>query len=359
MLGPSLQPGRGVEIIHEGRKLISFSGCDYFRLSSHPSVIEAANRAIQEHGWNVSASRATTGNHPLYAQLESELEIFFGAPALLASSGYISNIVVAQGLANKADRVFLDEKAHPSLQDAARFWGTAVRRFKHRDAESLKGALENAGKAIVLTDGVFAHDGSVAPLKAYHDLLPPRSWLIADDAHGAGVIGPAGQGTVALHGLRAPNVVQTITLSKAFGAFGGAVIASRSLLDQIVDRSGAFIGGTPIPLPSAAAALQALRLLRSDTSFIERLRANTAVIKQAARGSGVRLPDSEAPVVSVAFSDPAEAEALRTRLLAAGIYPPFLKYPGGPAAGFFRFVISSEHAPEHLERLLRACRWAR
>ena len=179
-------------VAHRALRLSYFGGCDYFRLACHPFLCRAARTAIKNYGLNVSASRVTTGNHQLYETLEDELAKFFGVPAaVLLSSGYAANLAVAQALAGEFTHVLLDAQAHPSLQDAAQFLQCPAREFKHRDPEDLSRLLRGCGakaRVIVLTDGLFPHDGSIAPLKEYQARLRPKSLLLVDDAHGAGVL---------------------------------------------------------------------------------------------------------------------------------------------------------------------------
>jgi len=174
---------------YRGRKLAYFSGCDYFRLASHPKVIAALQTGVKRYGLNVAASRMTTGNHVLYGELEAELAGFFGAQsALLVSSGYMTNLVAAQALAGSYSHALVDEGAHTSLADAARLLDCPVLRFKSRDAEALKQAVRRCGpqaRLLVLTDGMFSHDGSAAPLAEYLEILPRDALLLVDDAHGA------------------------------------------------------------------------------------------------------------------------------------------------------------------------------
>src|SRR5215475_2728704 len=159
-----------------GRKLSYFSGCDYFRLASHPEVIAALLEGTKKYGLNVAASRLTTGNHVLYGQLEEKLAEFFGAEnALLVSGGYVTNLIVAQALAGSFSHAIVDEKAHPSLWDSARMLDCPVVKLRHRDAEDLEQAVRRCGpgaRLMLMTDGMFAHDGSVASLAKYLEILP-------------------------------------------------------------------------------------------------------------------------------------------------------------------------------------------
>src|SRR5436190_7608726 len=197
-----------------GRKLSYFAGCDYFRMSSHPKVIKAFKATADSCGLNVAASRMTTGNHFLYTQLESALAEFFGArEALVVSNGYLSNLIATSALAGNFSHALLDEQAHPSLCDAARFLDCPTLKFRHRDPEYLARTVNRCGrisKLILLTDGLFAHNGSVAPLSEYLDVLPEDGLILVDDAHAAGVLGKRGRGSVENAGINRRRIIQTI-----------------------------------------------------------------------------------------------------------------------------------------------------
>jgi 7-keto-8-aminopelargonate synthetase-like enzyme len=199
---------------------------------------------------------------------------------------------------------------------------------------------------------MFSHDGSIAPLKSYLSCLGADGLILVDDAHGAGVLGRHGRGTVEAEGVSRRRVIQCITLSKAFGAFGGAVLGTRELRKKILERSRIFVGSTPIPLPLACAASTALMLLRKDKRLRQRLTQNATYVKSALRQAGFELPDAPGPIIPIRFSSELETARLKRLLLAVGIYPPFLNYPGSPANGYFRFVISSEHSRRQLDCLL-------
>jgi 7-keto-8-aminopelargonate synthetase-like enzyme len=340
----------------KGRKLSYFAGCDYFRLASHPKVLQAARAGLDAYGLNVAASRLTTGNHQLYKKLEDRLARFFGAPsATLASSGYAPNLMTAQALAGQYSHALVDERAHGCLVDAARMLDCPVIRFKHRDANDLAQVMQRLGnvKPIILTDGMFSHDGSVAPLRDYLRLLPSQGAILLDDAHGAGVLGANGRGTPEHAGVRRTQIFQTITLSKAFGVYGGAILGPAWLREAIVARSRLFVGNTPLPLPLANAALTAVNLLRADRSLRSRLVRNVAAVKRHLRASGFTVPDNPSPIIPIIPRDAKETALLKRELVSAGIHPPFIKYPGGPANGYFRFVLSSEHTPTQIERLVK------
>lgn len=341
-----------------GQRLLYFAGCDYYRLASHPRVLTAVRRGLQNYGLNVASSRKTTGNHALYEQLEHQLAQFFHAQrAVLVDNGYMTNLAVAQAFRGEFSHVLMDARSHSCLADAAELLGAKIVHFVHRDVASFRQQLRRLGRSarpFVFTDGMFSHDGSVAPLADYLAVLPTRAALLVDDAHGAGVLGRAGQGTPSHCGVQDERVIQTVTLSKAFGAFGGAILGSCAVAEAVLTKSRCFTGATPVPLPLAAGAIASLRVFRTKPQMQTRLHANAVWLKARLRAGGLTLPDAPGPIVPVIPRSPAEAAQLKRRLVAAGIHPPLIRYPGGPEGGYFRLVISSEHTRAQLAALAKA-----
>jgi 8-amino-7-oxononanoate synthase len=354
----SLQQVKRTYVRQRGRTLSYFGGCDYFRLGSHPAVLAALREGLRRYGLNVAASRLTTGNHRLYELLERKLARFFGVEStLLASNGYLPNLMVAQALAGEFSHALIDELAHGSLVDAAQFLDCPIVKFKHRNAVDLARHVQRLGKhfrLIVLTDGMFSHDGSIAPLQAYLKVLPASTALLVDDAHGAGVLGKHGRGTAEHSGIATKRIIQTITLSKAFGVYGGAVLGTTALRKKIVARSRVVVGNTPLPLPLANAALQSLEILKTNRSLYRRLTNNTQYVKAALRKAGFSLEETPSPIVALIQHRAADVTRLKNQLLAHRVFPSFIRYPGGPKNGYFRFTISSEHSRAQLDSLVKA-----
>jgi 8-amino-7-oxononanoate synthase len=353
------EPLQQVERTHVrfgGRKLSYFSGCDYFRLASHPEVIAALKEGVEKYGLNVAASRLTTGNHVLYQRLEEKLATFFGAEnALLVSGGYVTNLIVAQALVGSFSHAIVDEKSHPSLWDAARILDCPIVKLRHRDTTDLEQVVRRCGpgaRPMLLTDGMFAHDGSAAPLANYLEILPKDAVILVDDAHGAGMIGKTGKGSIEHEGVSRKRIIQAITLSKAFGTYGGAILATASLRARMIDKSMMFLGSTPLPLPLANAAMKSVQILKDDKSLRGRLVANVKFVKEALCAAGKLSGVTPGPIVPVVPRSARDATRINGELLRAEIFPPFVKYATGPADGYFRFVISSEHSKEQLEKLV-------
>ena len=338
-----------------GRKLSYFSGCDYFRLASHPGIIAALADGVRKYGLNVSASRLTSGNHRIYTQLEQHLTRFFGtSAALVVSSGYMTNIIVTQALAGNFSHALLDEKCHPSLKDAACFLECPVLQFRHRDPSDLSHAVKKCGphsKLILLTDGLFSHDGSTAPLREYLKILPADAVILLDDAHAAGILGATGQGSIENAHVSRRRIVQTMTFSKALGVYGGAILGAATLRKKILAKSRMFVGSTPLPLPLANAAIRALQLV-NNPEFRRRLFENSDYVRNSIRNTRLKFSEARGPILAWRPRQIPEGLRLRAALLAAGIFPPYIRYPGGPQNGYFRFVISSEHTRLQLDDLI-------
>lgn len=347
----------------EGRRLLYFAGSDYLRLSGHPAVREAmAAAARRKRPLQLGASRRTTGEHAAYLTLERALARFFRVEdAVLVTAGYLAPLAAAHALKEGATQIFLADPAHACVQDAARLTDLPVTRFALADVahlQTLVRRLSRTERALILTDGAFAIRGGLAPLDSYARTLEGRGLLFVDDAHGAGAVGPGGRGSAALLGVRGPRLVQSISLAKALGVAGGAVLGPRKIVERVRTGSPAFVGTTAPPVPVALAAACALSVLAREPERVARLQSNAALLHQLLAESlpghpGV-LGDPRTPVTGVVLERPAEVTRMRRELLRSGIFPPWIRYLAGPAGGFFRFSVSSEHTAEEVRRLAAA-----
>jgi 7-keto-8-aminopelargonate synthetase-like enzyme len=347
MLPDPLKQTDPTHVEWQGREWVYFGGCDYLRLAWHSRIRKTLRSGLNEAGSSVSASRLTTGNHPAYAELEGRLGRFFNSPAVtLASNGYLTNIVVAQAMSGSIDRVLLDDSAHSSLVDAARLTGVPVLRFAHLDPTDLARQLRTSKRRwLVMTDGVFAHNGAQAPLLQYLEKLRTNSLMLVDDAHGAGVLGENGRGSVEPFGIRDNRVIRTVTFSKAFGVSGGAVLSSKAIRRRILKLSGASICSTPIP-PYQARAIGVAADLIEQGKVRNKLASNLGWLAQRL---GVSQP--QFPIITFTSASRSKVNRLRGRLMEAGIHPPLISYPGGASGGYFRFAISSAHIRAQLSAL--------
>ncbi len=359
MPGPQLSFIGQTGVLFEGRELTFFGGNDYHRLSRHPEVMQALIEGAQRYGLNTSGSRVTTGNHPLYLQLEAKLAEFCGTEAAtLLPAGYMSNAALLEAVVEEFTILFLDEKAHPSLREAATQSGRRVIVFRHYDPLDLMEhckRLDIADRPLLLTDGVTPNTGDLAPLSMYLTILSRWGGHVqVDDCHGLGVLGATGKGSWEAAGVSRERLYQTGTLSKAFGSFGGLVVGTHALIQAIQTRSMAFVGSTPLPLPVAAAALRSVELLTGSPERIAHLSERALAFKVFLRSLGFRAAAGASPICSVTFFDEARNQVLSQLLLANGLYPSFINYPGCPPGGHFRFTLSGAHTEAQLQALRTA-----
>src|ERR1700680_2285463 len=225
---------RDVVVERDGRRLVSFSCNDYLGLSNHPALAEAARAAIAQYGVGAGASRLVTGNHPLYDELESRLARLKGTEAACVfGSGYLANIGIIPALAGSGDLILVDELSHACIHAGAKLSGATVQRYRHGDVAHAEALLaEHRGRhahALIATDGVFSMDGDLAPLEELSAVAKRHdAWLLADDAHGLGVVGQGRGSSFANGGADVP--LQMGTLSKAVGVYGGYLCASRAVI---------------------------------------------------------------------------------------------------------------------------------
>lgn len=360
MLGPSVKFVERDYVVFEGKKLLYLSGIDYHRLSSHPEILEALSEAALKFGISPTGSRTTVGNHFLYVELERKLAEFFEteASALLAG-GYLANTVLLQAVAEEHDIFFLDEASHSSVADAARLIGRETVYFEHLESQSLeenlRRRLKRGSKPLILTDGVFPARGEIPPLDQYVEIAGRYgAKILTDDAHALAVVGEKGLGSWEEKGIDRGFVYQTGTLSKGFGVFGGVIPGELGLISQIRGKSQAFIGATGMPIPLAAAAIKSVEYLSANRGKILDLRRRSLALKRKFRSLGFDLPPSPAPIFSITFHDEEQNRRLYRILLEKGIFPPFINYPGTPAGGHFRFIITSRTTDEQIGLLLEA-----
>jgi 8-amino-7-oxononanoate synthase len=339
----------GIWAVRGGRRLLSFSCNDYLNLTRHPAVLRAAIEAVGRWGAGAGASRLVTGNHPLYAALEARLARLKGTEAACVfGSGYLANAGIVPALAGEDDLVLLDELAHACLWSGARLARALVVTFRHNDLGALEDTLATHRKAhpraLVATEGVFSMDGDRAPLRAMAAIAARYdAWLLADDAHGLGVLG-AGRGSVAEAGAQVP--LQMGTLSKAAGSYGGYLCASRAVVDLMANRARTLVYSTGLPPAAVAASIAALDTIADDAALVARPLAKARLFTRAAD-----LPEAESAIVPVRLGSAAAALAAQRALedegfLAAAIRPPTV--PEGTAR--LRFAFTAAHPDAEILR---------
>ncbi len=288
-----------------GSELVDFSSNDYLGLARHPALAAAMSACAAHAGAGSGASHLITGHGIEHARLEEELAAYCGRErALLFSTGYMANLAVIAALANRSEQVLLDRLCHASLIDGARLSGAKLRRYPHLDADAAARALTAAGEAAALlaTDGLFSMDGDLAPLPALAAAARAHgAWLVVDDAHGLGVLGATGRGTLEHFGLGSSEVPVLVgTLGKAFGSFGAFVAGDAALVEFLIQVARTYIYTTALPEPVAAATRGALRVAQAEGWRRERVRALTARFRRHALEGGVPLAAGSQPSDSLA-----------------------------------------------------------
>lgn len=327
-----------------GDDTVDLAGNDYLGLSRHPQVVAAAAAAAEEWGAGAGASRLVTGSTRLHADLERALADLVGQPAgLVTSSGYHANLAVLSALADRETLVVSDAHVHASLIDATRLARADVRVVPHHDVGAVAAALDASPgrRALVLVESVYSVLGDAAPLAELAEVTArPEALLVVDEAHGLGVAGDGGRGLVHALGLAGlPHLVVTATLSKAFGAQGGAVLATPAVLDQVVNRGRPFIYDTGLAPPAAGAALAACRLVREDPGLPARARGRIGALAES-----LGVPTPSGAVLSVPMPSPAAALAAQAEALAAGVRVGCFRPPSTPD-GVSRLRVTASAGP--------------
>ncbi len=342
----------GIFIERNGRRLMSFSCNDYLNFTHHPAVIEAAREALARHGVGAGASRLVTGNHPLYAELESRLARLKGTEsACVFGSGYLTNMGVIPALIGANDLILIDELSHACLWAGAQLSGASILKYRHNDADHARALLSEHRRqynhALMVTDGVFSMDGDLAPLRELGRLARQYdAWLMSDDAHGLGVVG-GGRGSTFAGGEPADVPLQMGTLSKAIGAYGGYLCASQDVIELMKNRARTLIYSTALPPAIVAAAIAAIDLIERDPAY-----AALPLAKAKAFTRGAGLAEAVSPIVPVVLGEAQRAlEASRLLeeegFLVVAIRPPTV--PAGTAR--LRLAFTAAHPDAEVERL--------
>jgi 8-amino-7-oxononanoate synthase len=357
---PVVTTRAGIWVERDGRRLLSFSCNDYLNLSQHPQIIAAAVDAIERYGIGAGASRLVTGNHPLYEELETRLARLKGSEAACVfGSGYLANTGIIPALVGSDDLIVIDELAHACIHAGAKLSGAEVHLYRHCDpshAETILAQRRGSRKrALIATDGVFSMDGDVAPLVALATLAGRfDAWLLSDDAHGLGVVG-GGRGSTFIDGAArsATDVpLQAGTLSKAVGAYGGYLCASRAVIDLMRNRARTLIYSTGLPPAIVAAAIAALDLIASNPAYTGEPLRKARLFTRA-----LNLPEAQSAIVPVVVGDAAAALAASDLLRDSGFLVVAIRPPTVPAGtARLRFAFTAQHEDGDIARLAEIVR---
>lgn len=346
-------------VVVDGRELVNFCSNDYLGLAQHPAIANAMAQAASVHGAGSGASHLVTGHGIEHAKLEEDLAAFTGRErALLFSTGYMANLAAVTAFAERGDTVLLDRLNHASLIDAGLLSGARFKRYAHSDVSALKDALRDETRsALVATDGVFSMDGDVAPLP---DLAAAASeheaWLVVDDAHGLGVLGSSGRGTLEHFGLSAREVPLLVgTFGKALGTFGAFIAGDNDVIELLMQRARTYIFTTALPQPVAAATRAALALMQKESWRREKVLALTQRFRSAAQQLSITLADSNTPIQPVIIGTAEAALAVSKALLDAGFWVAAIRPPTvPPGTARLRITFSADHTESQVDALVDA-----
>lgn len=367
-----MESAPGPETVIDGHRYLYFGGTSYLGLAGHPEVIEAACEAVRRYGLHTATSRAGFGNNPPTLEVERRAAEFFGQEAAFYfNSGYVTNHILVQALAGRFDAIFADDAAHYSLEEASRLSGQPVTRFQHADPDDLQRLLRprhGSERPLVVTDGVFAASGDIAPLDRYVEILShfESGSLLVDDAHGFGTLGDQGRGTLEHFGFWGASVNREAsadggrlfvggTLSKALGGFGGFLVGSNEFIRQARCSSHYFDGASAPPAPVAGATAKALEILIRDPLLRARLRDNVLYLRRKLRDLGLAANDSPSPVIGLVVGDAPNMRRLHSALKQQGILVPYFPtYSGTGKEGLLRIAVCAAHTIAMLDQLHNA-----
>ncbi|MGD2139253.1 MAG: 8-amino-7-oxononanoate synthase [Burkholderiales bacterium] len=347
------------ETVVDGKPVLAFCSNDYLGLAADPQIAGAMADAARDHGVGSGASHLISGHHRLHEQLEAALARFTGmGRSLTFSTGYMANLALVTSLVGRGDAVFSDTLNHASLIDACRLSRAEIHRYPHRDSALLDALLasSDARRKLVVTDAVFSMDGDIAPLPELlaiceqHDAL-----LVIDDAHGFGVLGADGRGSLSHFGLASPRIVYMATLGKAAGVAGAFVAGSASLIEWLLQKGRTYIFTTAAPPAIAAAQSKAVELIEHGEQRRAHLNALIAQFRKQLVLRRWSLLESRTPIQPLLIEGNEETLEVAARLMDEGLWVPAIRPPTVPAnTARLRISFSAAHTEAHVERLVDA-----
>ena len=344
----------------EGREYLLFASNNYLGLANHPQVKLAAMKAIEEFGVGAGASRLISGSLTPHHNLEWDLAQFKGVEAALTySSGYATNIGVIPSLTKVNSLILADRLCHASLIDGCRLSRATLRVFHHNDLDHLKRLLSKQpshASTLIITEGVFSMDGDLSPLPEMARLAEEfEATLLVDDAHGTGVMGTTGRGTVEHYELDPGHILHMGTLSKAIGSSGGFVAGRKDFVANLINTSRSFIYTTAPPPAMAAAAKAALAIIQQESQRRTKLWRNREFLHNGLVAMGFQLTHTQSPILPIIVKDPELGVRMSQRLREEGVWIPAVRPPTVPkGTSRLRVTVTAEHSLEQIETALRA-----
>ncbi len=355
---------QGPEVtLEDGSRVLVFCANNYLGLSSHPVVIEAAHRALDSHGFGLSSVRFICGTQDLHRALEQRIAGFLGMDdSILYAACFDANGGVFEPLLGESDAIISDELNHASIIDGVRLCKAQRWRYRNNDMADLERCLEEAkakgcAQTLIVTDGVFSMDGTIADLKSICDLADRfGAMVMVDECHATGFIGATGRGTIELHGVQGRVDIVTGTLGKALGgALGGFTAARAPIVQMLRQRSRPYLFSNTLPPAVVGAGIAVLDLLHSSTELRDRLESNTTRFRNLMTAAGFDIRPGGHPIVPIMLGDERLAHEMASRLLAEGIYVIGFSFPVVPKGkARIRVQVSAAHSEAQIDRAVAA-----
>ena len=346
-------------IIANQKPYLSFCSNDYLGLANRPELIAAMQKAAGDSGVGSGASNLITGHHRYHDDLEKQLAEFMGLPAaLLFSTGYMANIGVLGALMGRGDAIFADKLNHACLNDGAYFSYAEFHRYPHNDVQALEKLLQ-ASKAkhkLIAADAVFSMDGDIAPIPEYLALCEKYdAYLYLDDAHGFGVLGEHGQGSLHHFNIKSPRIIVMATLGKAAGVAGAFVAGEQVVIDYLIQKAKSYVYSTPAP-PALSATLSAsVKLIEQGDDLRANLNALIAYLKANLKLNKWKLLASDTAIQPLIIGGNEESLAVSEYLQTRGILVPAIRPPTVPAGtARLRISLSAAHSLDDVKQLVAA-----
>lgn len=331
-----IKPLTSTRILYDSKEFINLCSNSYLSLHTHPDIINAAKEATDIYGAGTCSSRSISGSIDIYRELENEVASYKEySSALIFSNGYLANIGIISTITERDDVIFSDELNHSSLIHSIRLSRAKKVIYKHRDIghleELIKKEKGRKGNFFVVTETIFSMDGDIAPLKDIYELKKRYELkVIIDDAHGTGVFGEKGTGIEELFGLKGKMDIQMATFGKALGSYGAFVLSNKTVIEYLINRAKTFMYTTALPPPALAASLMALRIVKHDLTYKDRLWENIGYLRKKLTSAGLDLKDSVGPIIPVVVGDDRDAVKMQDELFKKGIFIQAIRPPTVP-----------------------------
>ncbi|MTI46998.1 glycine C-acetyltransferase [Sporosalibacterium faouarense] len=354
---PVLEGANEAEIILDGQKVINMSSNNYLGFANHPRLKKAAIEAVEKYGVGSGAVRTIVGNMDIHEELEEILAKFKREEAVMVfQSGFNCNAGTIQAITEKGDLIISDELNHASIIDGVRLSRADKAIFKHSDMEDLERVLKEKrdqyNNCLIITDGVFSMDGDIAKLPEMVELAEKyKCMTYVDDAHGSGVLGESGRGTVDHFGLHGKVDFSIGTLSKAIGVIGGYVATSKAGQEWLNHRGRPILFSTSLPPAAVGAIIEAVTILMETTEYTDKLWSNAKYFKEKLGKLGFDTGKSETPITPVIIGDEAKSMEFSRKLKENGVFVSAIVFPTVPkGTGRVRCMVTAGHTEEQLDR---------